>query len=65
MKTVLSFVVLVSLSACAQIPAQKIDAAQVVQGGAPLRSAQGAFVTGRDWNNQPSEARNAGKDDGK
>jgi hypothetical protein len=57
-------VAVVAISACAQLPAPKVDAGPVNAGS--LKSAFGATVTGRDWNAQPSESRGtAGNGDGK
>lgn len=61
MKNVLTIAAIAALAGCAVPPELPVDAAPVLQGGSPLKSAFGASVTGRDWNHEPSESK--GRDD--
>ena len=58
-KMILAAMLAATLSACVALPNPVVDAQPITnaQGSNPVRSPFGAVVTGRDWNNQPSEAR--------
>lgn len=59
----LSLMIATFLAACTPLqPRLPVDAAPVTSpNGGQVMTAMGAVLTGRDWNNQPSEAK--GNDD--
>ena len=62
MKTLFA-VAVIALSGCAAPTQLPVDASPVLQGGVQLKTALGASVTGRDWNDPIPEAKDTNTND--